>query len=476
MVTAPLVTVILDRLVLNLGWREQFRLRARFYLGLFASWIPLGLLLSGLGERSVGFGVGASPAEYALTQGRALAVYFGKFIIPSDLTFDYGPVFVPVEFSRLGWFCVPLSLVAFAVLLWRRSAGLGFLLLSALIVLSPTSSVVPVAAQPIAENRAYLPCAFAGLAVFGLGAVLLGSSFPRRFQIFLSFALILTVGSLSHARLALFRNPEALWRDTIAKAPLNPRAVCNLGELQLAAGRLGEAERSFRQALQLNPAFNGFAATNLGVTLARAGRPAEALPFFELEAKLLPNRASVHDNLGNLLTLLGRDSEAQAAFERALALNPRFVSALNNLAGVRFRAGSTTEALALYQQALALEPSDDRLRRNLASVLLAARRPVEAVDILASAIAHPASQPDLALLGAAALLESGRATEALGVLRACLALRPIWPEAKLLLGNAWTALGNFPQALAAYDSALVDRPAWPQAIAAREKAARSKSK
>ena len=82
----------------------------------------------------------------------------------------------------------------------------------------------------------------------------------------------------------------------------------------------------------------------------------------------------------------------------------------------------------------------------------------------------------LALLGAAALLESGRATEALGVLHACLALRPIWPEAKLLLGNAWTALGNFPQALAAYDSALVDRPAWPQAIAAREQAARSKSK
>ncbi|MFM8550034.1 MAG: hypothetical protein ACKOBS_05100, partial [Verrucomicrobiota bacterium] len=92
MVTAPAVVLLLDWAVLGDSWRARWRSRLPFYAALLASWIPLALLLSGLGKRAVGFGVGASVAEYVLTQCRALSVYFGKFLFPVDLTFDYGPV------------------------------------------------------------------------------------------------------------------------------------------------------------------------------------------------------------------------------------------------------------------------------------------------------------------------------------------------------------------------------------------------
>lgn len=272
--------------------------------------------------------------------------------------------------------------------------------------------MVPVAAQPIAENRAYLPGAFFALAGVAFVSQLRPFALLSRFSPALIAALGISLAGVSAGRLSLFSEPESLWRDTIAKVPNNPRAYCNLGEIQLAAGRLTEAEASFRHALALKPDYTGFAATNLGVTLARAGRAAEALEYFRLENELLPEKPSTHDNLGNLLTQLGRDTEAAVAFERALRLDGAFVPALNNLAGVHFRAGRLADAIQLYQRAAALDPFDIRLRRNLAVALLLAGRTAEVIQVLQVEMERPDLHPDSALIGASALLEQSRARDA----------------------------------------------------------------
>lgn len=470
MVTAPAVVVLLDWAVAGDSWRARWRSRTPFYAALLASWIPLALLLSGLAKRSVGFGVGATVPEYVLTQCRALGIYFGKFLFPIDLTFDYGPIFLRWVTRDALWIAVPLLITVVLVFVGRRSRALGCLLLAGLFILAPTSSLVPVAAQPIAENRAYLPGAFLALA----GVAFVSQQRPigllARFYPTLIAALAISFAAISSGRLSLFSEPESLWRDTIAKVPHNPRAYCNLGEIQLAAGRLIEAEASFRHALALKPDYTGFAATNLGVTLVRAGRAAEALEYFLLETELLPEKPSTHDNLGNLLTQLGRDTEAAVAFERALRLDDAFVPALNNLAGVHFRAGRLAEAVQLYRRAAALDPSDVRLRRNLAVTLLLARRTAEVIQVLQVEMASPDLHPDSALIGASALLEQSRARDAATLIEACLSVRPVWPEAKLLLGNAHFALGKIPQAIAAFESALADRPGWDQARTALERA------
>jgi len=352
----------------------------------------------------------------------------------------------------------------------RRSRALGGLLLASWVILAPTSSVVPVAAQPIAENRAYLPAALLALAGWPLWALLCPAATLLRAVPWVTAGAGLLLGSLAMNRLALFAEPEALWRDTVAKVPANPRAWCNVGEIELQAGRWRDAEASFRTALALDPGYQGSAATGLAVTLTRSGRWEEALEYFQLETRLQPGKPAVFDNWGNALTQVGRDAEAEEAFQRALRLDPEHAGALNNLAGVRFRAGRLPEAIQLYQRALAREPSDARVRRNLGVALLVAGRHADVVGLLNVALARPELDPDAALIGSSALLELGRAAEAETVLQACLRLRAAWPEAKLLLGNAKLALGQVAEGIAAYEAALADRPGWDQALAAGQRA------
>ncbi len=466
MVTVPVVVILLDWAVWGGQWRDRWRARLPLYIALGLSWVPLFWLMSDLQHRSVGFGAGAAVPEYVLTQCRALSVYVGKFLFPRGLTFDYGPLFLRWGSTDAVWVVVPVLVGVAVVGVGRRHRALGALLLASLVILAPTSSVVPVAAQPIAENRAYLPTALLALAGVALLAQVCPAATFARLLPPVTTLVALVLGTVSWNRLALFADPEEIWRDTVAKVPANPRAWCNLGELGLAAGRLEEAEASFRHALALNPNYHGFAAMNLGITLARSGKLAEAVDFFRLETRLQPGKPAAHDNLGNALTQMGMDAEATAAFERALSLDADHVSARNNLAGVHFRAGRLPEAIRLYQEALRRDPADVRVRRNLGVALLVAGRNEEVVRLLTAPLARPDLEPESALIGSSALLELGRAPEAEAVLQACLAVRPAWPEAKLLLGNAKLALGKSAEGISAYEAALADRPGWDQASAA----------
>jgi FkbM family methyltransferase len=107
--------------------------------------------------------------------------------------------------------------------------------------------------------------------------------------------------------------------------------------VQLARGQSKDAEHGYRRALQLDPG-DLLAATNLGVLLARSGRPEEAIPFLERGAagideqqkatilKLLAQcRASVAGEPGLSLSV---DRESQHILKSPLLQT----TALNNLA------------------------------------------------------------------------------------------------------------------------------------------------
>ncbi len=61
---------------------------------------------------------------------------------------------------------------------------------------------------------------------------------------------------------------------------------------------------------------------NLAVTLARLGRPGDALGHFQAAARLAPGAADVQFNLGNVLLELGRTAEARGHFAEAWRLDP----------------------------------------------------------------------------------------------------------------------------------------------------------
>src|SRR6185369_3467050 len=116
-------------------------------------------------------------------------------------------------------------------------------------LLAPTSSVVPVVAQPIAENRLYLP-----LAVIALVAVAGSQALLGRRVLWLWLAVILGFGLLAHQRNDDYRRPLFIWNDTIAKRPNNPRAFASKAIALNEAGDVEGSIRAYERVLALDPA------------------------------------------------------------------------------------------------------------------------------------------------------------------------------------------------------------------------------
>ncbi|HEX3888700.1 MAG TPA: tetratricopeptide repeat protein [Phenylobacterium sp.] len=84
-------------------------------------------------------------------------------------------------------------------------------------------------------------------------------------------------------------------------------ALCNLGLIAKARGRLDEAETYFVRAVQASPG-GAISAYNLGSLYWRAGRLADALPLLETAARH-PQMTGAKENLGHVYLALGRDAE-----------------------------------------------------------------------------------------------------------------------------------------------------------------------
>jgi protein O-GlcNAc transferase len=83
------------------------------------------------------------------------------------------------------------------------------------------------------------------------------------------------------------------------------------------SGDLGQAERLYRQILDVEPAYPNVH-SNLGVALLASGRANEALACLRQAVALNPNQPAAHINLGNALARQGQLDGAIACFREAL--------------------------------------------------------------------------------------------------------------------------------------------------------------
>ena len=185
-------------------------------------------------------------------------------------------------------------------------------------------------------------------------------------------------------------------------------------------------------------------ATALGVAAKIAsdlGDLEQALHYYQAAAAAAPGVAELHYNLGLTLARLARGADAVEAYRRATQLKPDLLPAHNNLAVTLQALGRWPEAVDAYRSALALAPRAE-LHRNLGIALEGAGRPGEAVASYRRAIAldpkWPAPHQNLATL----LLEQGDAQGAVEACDAWLWLRPGWPEPIGLKAVALWELGD----------------------------------
>lgn len=462
-VVVPALAALYARAFLTVSWRETWQRFRGPLLALASTWLLLGALLATFGNRGGTAGLGtASALDYALAQPAAILRYVRLAFWPHPLVFDYGQR--PPEFDAAALAAIIALLALLAVTLWAlvRRPSLGFAGAAFFLLLAPSSSVVPVASQFMAEHRLY-----AALAVIITFFVLAAYRWQPRATPYVCAILALAAGLATYARNRTYHTDLALWSDVIAKAPRNARAWVNHGLALEAAGRSADALESFANAVALEPVFP-FGHNNYGQALLRAGRVSDALHEFDLAIAQHPTLAAAHFNRGNALLALGRVDDAIASFESALRLQPQLTDARLNLGSALHRARRYADAEAINRALLAEQPDSVAAHCNLASTLFATRRQTEALEHLARATALAPENLAARVNYGTALAVTGRPAEAVAQFRAAVELRRDDPGMLLNYAAVLAQAGDTAAARTTLDRVLTLQPGNADARRLRE--------
>lgn len=463
--TAPLIVLLYDRTFVAGSFLEAWRRRATFHLALAATWlVPIWLTFANTSRGgTAGFEAGVSWFDYALTQCSAVPHYLRLALWPQPLVFDYG-IALANGFSAVALPLLALAaLVAATLFFLRRRPALGFLGAWFFVILAPSSSLVPIVSQTIAEHRVYLP-----LAAIAVAAVLALHALLGRWTVLACTTLALGCIWATVQRNTDYRSALALWTDTAAKRPSNPRAHFNVGLLLAAQGDAIGAEKSFRAANALDPR-NAEVHLNLGLLLAAQHRLPDAIAAFTDAVRLAPDSLVAHTSLGHLLLLDHRAAEAIPHYTAALRSDPSSAAAHYHLANALAQAGQSAGAVAHYEDALRLRPDYADAHHNLAALLASLGRTADAQPHLAAAARlDPSPAPTSARANPEvearnnrgnALLKSGHTNEAITEFESALRLQPDSVPVRINLGNALAEAGRVPDAIKSYEEAIRLQPA-----------------
>jgi Tfp pilus assembly protein PilF len=343
----PAVLLATDFFWARRPFASQMRRRVKLYLPfaigavLASVWI-LRRLTAGT---AAGFSSGASPAQYALTESRVILTYIRLFFVPVGQNGDWELPFFRSLADSGAWFYVLilLALIAGAVWLFKRLRLVSFGLVIFLLMLTPTSSVVPIK-DALAERRMYMP--ITGLIIASIALLIAIADRrhwkPRHLQA-VAAVTVVTAACLSWQRSFVWTGPVAFWSDAALKNPANARAHLGLGSALLVQHDCKPAVREFTIAKEEDPANTG-TTWNLAEALQCAGQPARALPLLQSFASSKPS-AEAWNQVAYTEATLGRPDEVFTAIDKALSLDPNNATsyayrglarfALNNLAGAR---------------------------------------------------------------------------------------------------------------------------------------------
>ena len=444
MVSAPLIVLLYDRTFLGGSFAEAWRRRWRLYLALAATWVLLAYLVVTAGTRggTVGIGTGVAWQSYALTQLQAIPHYLRLSLWPHPLVFDYGTGLVSGFTEVLSGALIVTVMLLGTLVALRRWPSVGFLGVWFFAILAPTSSVVPVASQTIAEHRMYLPLA-AVIAMVVVGAFAFGKRVLRDRQgVVLGCVASATVVTL-FSFFTIQRNRDyhsalTIWQDTVAKRPDSPRAHSNLGIALRERRRLPEAISQYEQALRLQPDY-AEAHYNLGIALLQLGQPQAAIEHWEQAVRIKPDLAEAHYNLGNALLQAGRAQEAISHLEQALRVKPDLAEAHHTLAVALEQTGQIQQAIQHYEQALRINPDYAEAYNGLGNASLRAGRLHEAIEHYEQALRIQPNLADAHYNLALALEQAGQVQQAIQHYEQALRINPDFVQAQNALARARAA-------------------------------------
>ena len=317
-----------------------------------------------------------------LIAARGLALYLEKFIWPSGLSAFY-PVPEPGQPFGLSYYMALAALAAtLGGLAWLAIRGKGrpivFGALFFLVVLSPSSRILPVGMRFLAADRFfYLP----GIGLFlllagGVLGLLRGGRGARMGAIGLAVALVLGWAVATWQRTRVWGDDETLWRDALAKYPDSAYVLGGMAQA-VAARDPEEAGRYADRALAIS-ARDGQTMLVKAFQAQRAGQFEASLDWLAQAKSKGVNPAYVALMVGRTYSLSGDHDKAIEAYARVVALEPRSTEYLGWMALSELARGNEPAALLNLQAMRDIDGTLARDARFLEEFLTRQLTPLEA--------------------------------------------------------------------------------------------------
>jgi tetratricopeptide (TPR) repeat protein len=351
-----------------------------------------------------------------LTQMKALVFYIKGFILPTGLSIEHDIVEATglADPRMLLSLAVIVFVIGLAIFLRGRYSSISFAIIWFFVTILP-ETVIPLHLI-VNEHRAYLPgvgLAFLIAFITNSLAWLQYSNRKRIYMLVIVITILSSNGVGTFVRNQVWKSDESLWRDAALKEKNSHRAHDILGMLYQEAGRLDEAiyehqmsiaifnsnehliskktlryrlaaynnlglaffkkglldeaEREFKNALELDPAFMD-ARIHLGLVYANQGLYSQAEKIYTGVINDNPDDARTYINLGTLYSKAGHIDKAHATFLEALkyARTPsEFKAAYRNLGGTFGKKGMLREAIIAFNKCLEFDPDDTDSHFNL---------------------------------------------------------------------------------------------------------------
>jgi tetratricopeptide (TPR) repeat protein len=352
------------------------------------------------------------------------------------------------------------GLVVVAMLVGAAIRGLtggrrwGFLIAWFLLILAPTSSIVPLN-QVIFEHRTYLSLgAVVVLLAVGVHAAI-RTLVRRRWlvpgaamgvEICLAAVAVVVLGFLTIRRNEAYHSELSIWQDTVAKAPRNPKTQYSCGLALANVGRFREAIEHYQQAVELKPDY-AQPHNNWGNALLNLNQPEQAIEHFRQALEISPQYAHAHNNLGFVLASLGRVEEAIEHYREAIRIRPDFAGAYSNQGLALASSDRPEEAIECYKTSLRLKPDYPEAQYNWGCALAALNRFPEAISHYDQALRIRPAYAEVHYNWGVAATALNQPAEAIKHYQQALWLKGDFPQARLNLSSVLARMGRMREAI-----------------------------